>query len=59
MSNYDLNETCKIVLTQNRCIWNFSTIELLEISRKDRKRALHIENKKIQEKRFEEIGSSY
>ena len=38
------NQRCKILLTQNRFIWNFKATELFEIFFKDRRRAMHIEN---------------
>ena len=37
-SSFDLNQTCKIVLTQNHEIWNFTATELLDIFVKDRRK---------------------
>ena len=39
-SNFDLNQTWKIVLTQNHKIWNFNATELLDILINDRRKAL-------------------
>ena len=37
-SNFHLNQTCKIVLTQNHEIWNFTATESLDIFIKDRRK---------------------
>ena len=40
--NFDLNQTCKIILTQNHEIWNFNATELIDILIKDRRKLLHL-----------------
>ena len=40
--NFDLNQTCKIILPQNHEIWNFNATELIDILIKDRRKFLHL-----------------
>ena len=40
--NFDLNQTCKIILIQNHEIWSFNATELIDILIKDRRKLLHL-----------------